>query len=176
MITNLGEDAAASIERLTREWYAGAELELIERHGIDPRDGAPYSGLGQAPVFVQSERRGRFHNVADELGLVGQRLAWAAKSIWTIIGAMGSPIGSRARTDFLSLAKTMAPRARAFRREILNRTAQLAAIDIVHRSILIDALQLVGRAGLQVRGVPPMLDRLRHCDYPDRLDVMNLMS
>jgi hypothetical protein len=143
---------ASTLNRLTREWYAGAEVELIEAHGIDVRDGAPYSGLGQAPVVVASGHRGRFRSVPDELGLRGQRLAWSAKALWNSIALMGSPVGSEFRTRALTLAWSMSHRARAYRRE-LDR--QDPVEDASGRSSLRKALALVGSASLTVHGIPP---------------------
>ncbi len=169
---NTDGGAKESLDKLTREWFAGAEIELIESHGMDLRDAAHYSGLGQAPVTVQANRNGRYSNVADELGLVGQRLAWSAKGLWTIIAAMGSPLGTKGRADFIAFAKTMAPRAMAFRREISSRQFSHDTPEHSYRVTLNNALLLIGRAGLRVRGIPPLLDRLAHCDYPNQLDIM----
>ncbi len=62
----------------------------------------------------------------------------------------------------------MSSRARAFRFEITRRpdmTATASQIDV-----LCSALRLMGKAGLQTRGVPPLITRLRHCDCAAKLD------
>ncbi len=56
-----------SLSTLAEEWYAGAEVELVERHALDMRDAAAFSGIGKAGVVVQADRECRFRNVADEL-------------------------------------------------------------------------------------------------------------
>ncbi len=158
---------------LAEEWFAGAEVELIERHGMDLRDAAAYSGIGKSGTTVHDNRVGRYRNVADDVGLTGQRLSWAAKALWTVISAMCTPISSRAREGYLSLALPMSSRARAFRHEIINRPSM--AENMEHVSILVSALQLLGKAGLQVRGIPPLIVRLRHCDYVAKLDEFKAM-
>ncbi len=160
---------ASTINRVTNEWYAGAEVELLQAHAIDICDGAPYSGMGQAPVMVQTGSRGRFRNVASEAGLFGQRLAWAARALWGIIALMGSPVGSDYRIKALALAWRMSPRARAFRRELDRRSE---TTDYTTHSILRRALVVVGQAGLTVHGIPPLLQRLAHTTYDDVLDKL----
>ncbi len=153
---------AAAVERLTREWYAGAELELIQGHGLRPEEAASYSGLGTMTVTVRTAARGRYRNVADELGLMGQRLGWAAKGIWTVLSAMQSPLDSRFRQRSLDLGWRFSRRARALRREH----------DTRHRSpefekegdLLRRALVWLGNVSLQIRGGAPLLVRLVHQD------------
>ncbi len=64
-----------SLSNLVEERCARAEVELVERHALDMRDAAAFSGIGKAGVVVQADRECRFRNVADELGMVGQRLS-----------------------------------------------------------------------------------------------------
>ncbi len=161
------DNDSAPLAGLTREWFAGAEVELIEAFGMNYDEGEQHWGLGQAAVTIQSRSRGRFRNVADELGLVGQRLSWTAKALWTIIAAMGSVIGSEHRNRFLGIAAAMAPRARAFRRELQSKPQ--GSLDKTHTDILITALHAVGRADLQVHGVIPLLTRLKYVDSQQHL-------
>ncbi len=105
--------------------------------------------------------------MADGVGLIGQRLSWASKALWAIIVAMSSPLDSRFRNNYLTIASTMAPRASSFRRELTDHALD-ATFD--HLGILIDALKLIGKAGMRVRGVPPLLHRLRVADYPMKLE------
>ncbi len=164
-IDDTGQDA--TIDELTQEWYAGAELELLQLHGINYRDGAAHMGIGRASVVVQTTGRGRFRNVADDLGLLGQRLTWTAKALWVMVSAMASPLDSAARNGYLSLAAAMAPRARAFRRELLRKAPGMADGPLLTK--LLNGLNLMGRAGLQVRGVFALIIRLKYCNYPDQL-------
>ncbi len=157
------------LSKLTDEWYAGAEVELFAAHGVDLHDAGVYRGMGRAGTMIQAEARGRFRSAADDVGLLGQRLAWASKALWSVIVAMGAPLDSQHRRRYLELASTMAPRAMAFRRELNARPNNYAG-SIDHLRILMDALRLVGRAGLRVRGVPALLHRLRVADYPDKLN------
>ncbi len=162
-------DPPHSLSALADQWYAAAEIELIELHGLDYHEAGAYRGLGRSATTVSSEGRGRYRSVASDLGLMCQRLAWTSKALWTVISAMSSPLGSPSRAKFLALASTMAPRARAFRRELAARAN--ASDEWGQLPIIADALRVLGKAGLQVRGVPPLLVRLRHADYCDKQDV-----
>ncbi len=166
-----GGDCASdsSVSALTEEWYAGAEIELVERHGMDVRDAVAFSGIGKVGIAIHHDCDRRFRNVACDFGLAGQRMCWAAKALWTCISAMCSQIGSPARGGFLDLALPMSARARAFRHEILHRPGFASSVE--HSDVLLSALRLLGRAGLQTRGIPPLITRLRHCNYDDTLDT-----
>ncbi len=160
-------DPSHTLSKMAEEWYAGAEIELVGAHGLHYHDAGHFRGIGRAGTYVQSESRGRYRNVADDLGLIGQRLSWTSKALWAIIVAMNSPIGSELRSKYLGLAASMAPRALAFRRELRAR-ATGADSQRDHIGILSGALHIVGKAGLTVRGIPALLRRLHHIDYPDK--------
>ncbi len=140
---------------MTDQWYAGAEIELLEGCGLDIAEDIAYCGMGRAPVTVQPTNRGKYRNVAGEAGLTGHRLAWTAKAIWKVIARMGAPIDSDYRTNAIKLAWKMSPRARAYRRE-LNRMTD-TAMDTTTRTILSEALRTVGDMSLLVRDIPPLL-------------------
>ncbi len=153
---------------LADEWFAGAEIELIQRHGLEYDEADAHRGMGRASTFVQSRSRGKYRNAAGDLGLMGQRLAWTGKALWTIIVAMSSPLHSPTREKYINLAKTMAPRALAFRRELAQRSGDREGLEYI--SIISGALRAIGKAGLRVRGIPPLLQRLQHVDHQDKLD------
>ncbi len=152
----------ATVARLTREWYAGAELELIQSHGLQAEDAAHYSGLGTAAIAVQTASRGRYRNVADEYGLIGQRLGWAAKGIWTALSATHAPLDSSFRQGALTLCWRFSLRARAPRREHDRRTRH-DGLD-AENALLRRGLVMLGNMGLQIRGAAPLLVRLVHCN------------
>ncbi len=160
--TALGTDTE-TINRLTREWYAGAEVELIQTHGVDFDDSATYGGIGQAPVVVGTASRGRFRDSADALGLLGQRLMWTSKGLWMVVAAMEAPIGSNYRSRTLQSAMAMSARSRAYQRDLLNGRL---STDGPGGQELLEALRLLGKAGLWVHGLPPLLLRMASNDYP----------
>ncbi len=166
-ITLGAADPTHRLSKLTEEWYAGAEIELVSAHGIHYHDAGHYRGIGRAGTYVQSESNGRYRNVADDIGLIGQRLSWVSKALWAVIVAMSSAIGSIDRARYLGLASTMAPRALAFRREIQAREMG-GDNHRDHIDILSGALHAVGKAGLTVRGIPALLRRLHYADYPEQ--------
>ena len=66
-------------------WYAGAECELNTACGrAAVNDEASSLGLGRAATTYRAPVRGKFRDVADELGVLGHRLAWAAKWLRTV--------------------------------------------------------------------------------------------
>ncbi len=69
------------IQKAALEWYAGAELELRAIFGMgDDRVAMPYLGLGLPRATVEEGAEHRFKHTQDGLGLIGHRLAWAARA------------------------------------------------------------------------------------------------
>jgi hypothetical protein len=130
-------------------------VELIQAHGLRVDDATHYSGIGTSSTTVQAAARGRFSNVAEELGLLGQRLGWAAKGIWTALSAMQSPPGCRFRQGALTLCWRFSHRARAFRRDIDQRRRPAEHEQLF--ALLRRALVQLGNMGLMIRGAPPLL-------------------
>ncbi len=63
-------------------WYAGVECELADSSGLFGTDEeATFLGIGAKPRFVEQQGRGRFRNVADHAGLLGQRIAWTLHAL-----------------------------------------------------------------------------------------------
>ncbi len=154
------------LDRLTQEWYAGAEAELLQAYGINYQDGAPYMGMGKTGVTVQSVGRGRYRHVSDKLGLIGQRPSWAAKGLSILVTAMSAPVDSKKRADYLALAGTFAPRARAFRRELLMKPH--GQVDPATMDALLMSLNLIGRFRADSAQVSPFITRLKYVDYPEQ--------
>ena len=71
---------SGSTERL-EQWFAGAELELMGVFGLQGSElECEYMGLGSPGHLVSRRPCGRFAGSPDQLGLIGQRLAWSARS------------------------------------------------------------------------------------------------
>ena len=63
------------------QWYAGAELELLGCFGLQGTDEeGEFLGLGVRGQAVARRVGGRFRGSPDQLGLLGQRLAWAMRA------------------------------------------------------------------------------------------------
>ena len=63
-------------------WFAGAEAELTTKYGLArTEEESAVLGLGCKSKEVWCHPRGRFRDVPDELGILGHRLALAAKAL-----------------------------------------------------------------------------------------------
>ncbi len=108
------EDTMAEV---TREWYAGAECELMGVFGLQGDGAKPFSGIGLDPRVVEGCAGGRFQDAADEEGLIGHRVAWASKALHLVClhgGNLSMEGGESAAADII---RRHAFRAGAFRRK-----------------------------------------------------------
>ena len=70
--------------RMVQTWYAAAECELNTVCGHAGVEGETASmGIGRVSKEHRTTVRGRFRDVADELGVIGHRLAWTVKWLRT---------------------------------------------------------------------------------------------
>jgi hypothetical protein len=81
-----------SADRLD-QWFAGAELELLGLFGLQGSElEYDYMGIGAPAHLVPRRPCGRFSGSPDQLGLVGQRMAWSARSAKSVaLSAMALP-------------------------------------------------------------------------------------
>ncbi len=81
-----GINDTEQLDHIVMEWYAGAEMELCTVMGVAGRsDEVDYLGMGRPKEFVQSCAAGKYRHTDDQLGLIGHRLAWAARGLHMLI-------------------------------------------------------------------------------------------
>ena len=134
-------------------WYAGAECELNTVFGNARVDSeGQYLGLGMQPVEVSALEQGRFRSVPDELGLIGHRMAWAARGL-RILQAYGPCWESQRDPEaILHLWGAIGHRAAAFLREPRTRSNHLEAEAALRRG-----LQLLAAVVRPHHGQPPSI-------------------
>ncbi len=70
------------LDALAQEWFAGAEAELLTLHGLaGTAEEVHHMGIGSPTRMVRGAASTRRHCVADALGILGHRLAWAARGL-----------------------------------------------------------------------------------------------
>ncbi len=80
------EPGIDSINEAVIEWSAGAEQELFSVFGIsDQKQIEQFSGIGAPRKEVWVKGCSRYADTPDELGLLGHRLAWAARSLHSAV-------------------------------------------------------------------------------------------
>ncbi len=170
--------ADIDLDARTLEWYAGADLELAALFGyVGKPDEAHYAGIGMPPREVSAPSGARRRGAPDETGLLGHRLAWAARTIHTaliwftrLIPEGGSdaarPVLTRPRggdhdaESMLTPFRSMVYRARAYRRErwLADALRNTEGYDYEEVKCVSAALDLIGMTML---GEIPMNDMLR---------------
>ncbi len=149
-VQKLGEDVAT--------WAAGAEVELLDALGIPMEERVHYLGIGDEARVVGTSGKGRFREVADDMGLTGQRLDWAVRGARLLAAAAAAAPGSRDQQKRLEVCHRISCRAAAFLREARRRVPREAERDF-HDTTL-HLLAALARARLWRHGRPPLLTRL----------------
>ncbi len=133
------------MDKFVEQWYSGAECELNSLYGYArTHEEKDHIGLGQATREVECAAGCRRGGVADELGLLGHRLAWAARGVhlmlrWIVkreCTATPNQISAMRRTG-----EAYAHRAVAFLREKVVR--EPAEEDKEAAEPLVSALKLM---------------------------------
>ncbi len=71
-----------ALTKAVLEWSAGVEHELFGIFGVtDPKQAERFSGIGLPRDEVWANGNRRFASTPDDLGLLGHRLAWAARAL-----------------------------------------------------------------------------------------------
>jgi hypothetical protein len=110
-----GEGSSEALE----SWFAGAEAELATKFGLArTAEEAVVLGIGRKPEEVWCQPRGRFRDVPDELGMLGHRLAWAAKALRMVAAACGAIEAGDEAIGYIRQAIAVGKRAAAFVTEI----------------------------------------------------------
>ncbi len=144
-LTQHDGDNSDATDTMVRQWYASADLELAALFGfVDYPEEVSHAGLGVPPREVEGPATLRRRGAPDEAGLLGHRLAWAARTLHTAllwfdevaaenddtcntVPALARPRGETfASTDMVRPFRCLVHRARAFRnekwlRELLNK-------------------------------------------------------
>jgi exonuclease III len=123
--TTINDDDRMDAEGLGRavtQWSAGAEVELFDSLGIPPDERVHYMGIGAETRVVTASATGRFRDVADELGITGQRLCWALKGVRLLTSAAAAAPGSDAQRKRIEVCSRLAWRAAAFLRAARKST------------------------------------------------------
>ncbi len=75
-----------TMDTIVAEWAAGAEQELFAIFGIsDELQVAQYSGIGLPREEIWVTSGSKFAGTPDDLGLIGHRLAWAARALHSAV-------------------------------------------------------------------------------------------
>ncbi len=111
---------AAELDNAVSTWYAGAEAELLDIMGLHGADAEAYRGIGLPPRVAQHTAECRFRDVPDEVGLLGQRIAWTAKGVHIVIFLRDCPAGERKDRLYDTLCST-SRRARAINQDMMRR-------------------------------------------------------
>ncbi len=159
IIIEWGEyDQGQNIEYNLNNWYAGIECEVATMYGTaGTEDEVAYMGMGLTPRLVSDGACGRFRNVPDELGLIGQRLTWVSRglAVWLRVG---NRISNGADADKLTdTLWRIGHRAIAFACEEKRRkhTEELEHFQ----SSLKEALTFMATWSRTVRGARPAIAR-----------------
>ncbi len=116
-------------------------------------------GIGRDACVVKAAAAGRFKEVADELGLTGQRLGWAVRGMRLLVAAAEAAPGSRDQDKRISVCERVAHRAAAAlraARRLSSREGEQQYLDV--KIILLSTLS---RARLWRHGRPPFLTRIK---------------
>ncbi len=153
-----GEGAsAAAISGALKAWTAGAEVELLGTFGIPAEEQTKFMGIGMDVKVVQSPGPGRFREVADEMGLTGQRLDWAVKGIRALARALATDPGTDEQRKRLETCSRMSHRAAAHLREV--RRSRPRDNEVEYYDITVKLLATLSRSTLWRHGRPPLLTR-----------------
>ncbi len=155
-------------------WHAGLEVELGTLFGtIGGENEADYLGLGAAPEFVDEQCRSRYRDVPSEVGLLGHRLAWAAKGLHllslhspTIFEAGVLPYDRRALLG--DMVSRIGWRAAAFARERLHAAANFNDVDA--RAALRRGLLFLASYNRSRHGRLPLAVQIRQGDFARIVD------
>ncbi len=164
--------SAADMPRLEAaldSWYAGVEAELLTIFGLfgSPAE-STYSGIGRVPKVVASAGQGRFRDVHDDGGVVGHRLAWAAKALHQVASAAAkvrrAAEGHMTEDDrrhcerYIDIIKRLGHRADAFRREVPKLNFNIdGQQDVESETALKRAFRYLAAALRPRRGEHPLL-------------------
>ncbi len=166
MVTNNAEELGDAVA----EWSAGAELELFDALGIPDDECEAYMGLGSKSTVVRATGSGRYREVADELGITGQRLCWGLKGAKLLLSAMTAEVGSDRQRKGIRVCTSFAFRAAALLREV--RKARVIEGELEYREATVNLLTLVARARLWRHGRPPLLTRITARVDPHQLETV----
>ncbi len=137
---------------------AGAECELASSLGVSGTDEeARYLGLGEDPRIVKYRGRGRFRDVSSDLGIIGRRLNWVAKSLHLVLIhsssiAVGNDLDG-ARADVLM---RIGHRAWALSREKWSASVE---VDGECRALIRRFLSFLTSIVRTSHGAPPLVAR-----------------
>ncbi len=86
-----------NVEYAMEEWFAGAEVELLNWQGlVDTEVESQFIGLGMPLRETEAPERGRFKHVPNELGILGHRMDWVIRGL-NLYLAVGRAVVDRAR-------------------------------------------------------------------------------
>ncbi len=146
------------MSKVCETWFAGAECELASALGVSGTDEeACYLGLGEDPRIVKYRGRGRFRDVSSDLGIIGQRLNWIAKSLHLVLIhsssiAVGNDLDG-ARADVLM---RIGHRAWALSREKWSASVE---VDGECRALVRRSLSFLTSIVRTSHGAPPLVAR-----------------
>ncbi len=150
--------AVRDLGEAVTSWAAGAEVELFDALGIQADERIHYLGIGEDTRVVSCSGGGRFREVADEMGLTGQRLDWAVRGARLLSAAAAATPGSEDQGRRLDVCRRIACRAAAFLREARRRTPRDA--EKSYHDTTVYLLTALARSRLWRHGRPPLLTRL----------------
>ncbi len=166
MTTNCADDLGEKVAA----WAAGAELELFDALGIPDDECAEFMGLGRHPTVVRTSGPGRFREVADELGITGQRLRWGIKGLRLLFATMSAEIGSEAQRKRIVVCTRLAYRAAALLRDV--RKARILDGEQEYRDMTVSFLTTLARSRLWRHWRPPLLTRFLARVDPQQLSAV----
>ncbi len=149
---------AKCIDQALTTWMAGAEVELMGSLGIPPEDHIGYMGMGLPVKVVEASGQGRYREVADELGLVGQRLDWAVKGVRIVVAAMRAPPDSEEQWKKRDACNRISHRAAALLGEA--RRARPRDDEREYYEVVIKLMTTLDRIRLWRHGRAPLLTRM----------------
>ncbi len=143
----------------TEEWFAGAECELLSVYGVArTNDEIAYMGIGLPAREVQGSNMGRFRDVAEELGIVGQRLTWIARALAAFARHAQAAHENGLASWHMGVLTRFGHRGRAFledKRELWRRYHDDFTTDIIS-----NALRFIAAWVRSVHRRPPILSAL----------------
>ncbi len=159
-VINEGTFDECAYSTALNEWYAAAELEL---HGIfgtfDTPEEARHSGIGAAPRIIEEYAHSRYRDVPDQAGILGQRLAWAARALHLVVKhADAIASGEGAFREHRETLARLGHRACAFANERLKPAEDID--DREMRGTLLVGLRRVASLVRSCRGRPPGLQTI----------------
>ncbi len=143
----------------TEEWFAGAECELLSVYGVARTDDeTAHMGIGLPAREVQGSSMGRFRDVAEELGIVGQRLTWIARALAAFARHVQAARESGPDSWQMGTLSRLGHRGRAFlddKRERWRRYHDAQVTDAIR-----NALKFIASWVRSVHRRPPILHAL----------------